>query len=102
MTGLAVRLEDGVFCLSGEFDMAGVETFTRQMAALLGDQGEVVLDLAGVTFMDSTAIGAILALAQRVGGRGFILRYPQAEVARVFDIVRLGEVPGIYIERRTG
>jgi anti-anti-sigma factor len=96
-----VRQEDGVFHLSGDFDMSGVETFVEETSATLEEDAPVVLDLAELTFIDSSGLSAIVTLAERVGGRGFLLRNPRGAVAKVFSIVRLEDIPGIDIEGRS-
>jgi anti-sigma B factor antagonist len=99
---LTVRREGGVFHLSGDFDLTGVDTFTESIAATLDGDDAVVLDLTDLAFIDSSGVHAIVALAERVGGRGFVLRNPRGAVAKVFSIVRLEDIPGIEIEGRSG
>jgi anti-anti-sigma factor len=96
---LRMRAEGAIFYLAGEFDLAEVEMFAETTAARLDGQGPVILDLTELTFMDASGINSILKLAERVGGRGLVVRNPRGEVARVLGIVRLADVPGIDIER---
>jgi anti-sigma B factor antagonist len=96
---LTVRSSEGVVYLSGEFDLAEVENFSRQTTSTIAGRDEVVLDLSGVTFLDSSGMNAIIWLAQCVGGRGFVLRNPQPGVARVLAIARIADIPGIQIEQ---
>ena len=61
--GVVVTQVDGrpVVQLNGEIDIASAPTFREAVMALLEvGQHEIVLDLAGVTFMDSTAISVII------------------------------------------
>jgi anti-anti-sigma factor len=95
---LGVRQEDGTFYLSGEFDMAEVATFVEATEPALDGRHAVVLDLGGLTFIDSSGIRAIILLAKRCGRRGIALRSLRPEVARLIAIVRLGDVPGITVE----
>jgi anti-sigma B factor antagonist len=99
---LDVRYEDEVFYLVGDFDLSGVERFVEATSETLDDDDPVVLDLSELTFIDSSGLHAIVTLAERVGGRGFVLRNPRGTVARVFSIVRLEDIPGIDIEGRSG
>ena len=98
MGNFAIRQEDGVFYLSGELDMAEVETFVGETAGALDGGGAVVLDLEGLTFMDSSGVHAITHLAELCAGRGLVLRLPRAEVAKVLKIVGMAEIPGIEIQ----
>ena len=54
---------------AGELDLTSVP---EMEAALLGagDCRELVVDLAGVTFMDSTALGALIELERGLAARG--------------------------------
>jgi anti-anti-sigma factor len=65
--------------LTGELDMAGVDRFERLLSA---DQAEVttfVLDMRGLTFIDSSGLRALIMADQRVragGGRFIVVRGP--------------------------
>jgi len=51
-------------------------------------EGDIIVDLAGLTFMDSTGIGVLMAADRRSAGHGrtFVLRAPPAQVARVLQL----------------
>lgn len=53
----------------------------------------VVVDLAGVTFLDQTAIGVVIGARNRLLSSGGDLRLaaPQAKVTRVIDLLGLGD-----------
>lgn len=78
--------------LNGEFDMAGVDQFERLLTA--DDPPEVstfVLDLRGLTFIDSSGLRALIMADERVradGGRFVVVRGPD----RVNEVL---EVTGI-------
>jgi anti-anti-sigma factor len=80
--------------LKGELDMAGIEHFER----LLEEQGPgvetFVLDMRGLTFIDSSGLRALIKADQRVraeGGRFIVVRGP----ARVNEVL---EVTGVARE----
>jgi anti-anti-sigma factor len=98
MAPFSVRSEAGVVYLSGVFDLASVPTFTEETSQVLVGHGDIVLDLADVASISSSGVLAILSLARCVGGRRFVLRRPQPHVAKVFDMMRLADVPGIEID----
>jgi anti-sigma B factor antagonist len=54
----------GVLRLCGEFDIAGADDVVTAAVALLDGRSvtELVLDLSGVTFIDSTGIGTLVAV----------------------------------------
>jgi anti-anti-sigma factor len=66
---------------------------------VLDATGEIVLDLTGVTFIDSIGLRSITLLAKMIGDRGIVLRYPQDPVLRVLELLDIEEIPGIRIER---
>jgi anti-sigma B factor antagonist len=75
--------------LSGELDMAGAEEMTAQLAAALQPgTRRVAVDLHGVTFIDSSAIGALLQfrLHGQAAGAGLVLRKLPDGVRRVLQI----------------
>ena len=61
-----------VVVLAGELDLADAPAVSSQLHAAAGADGRVVVDLHGVTFIDSTAIGALVgvqrALVDGLGG----------------------------------
>lgn len=78
----------------GELDMS---TAPELSAALIrageGGPGSITLDLSGVTFLDSSAIGALIAAGQELGASGQKLQIGprSAIVSRVLEITGLTE-----------
>ncbi len=66
--------------LTGELDMAGVDQFERLLPADGSPKaGTVVVDLRGLTFIDSSGLRALIMADQRVrdeGGRFVVVRGP--------------------------
>ena len=77
--------------LAGELDMGGARVLEREVAGLPSGPCELILDLRGVTFMDSSGLRAILMLARRCEQRGvpFSLTYGVPCVMRVFEVCGL-------------
>jgi anti-sigma B factor antagonist len=90
---LTVRasVEDGQRCIElfGELDIAGVEALRAAIEdAAEGEETDVVLDMSGLAFMDSSGLRSILLAAQRLAQaeRTFgIVKGPPA-VHRVFEL----------------
>jgi anti-sigma B factor antagonist len=84
------NIEGGrVVALSGELDVATSEGLADQMTGPPGSL--IVLDLSGLTFMDSSGIGAIHA-ARRLtikNGGTLVVSRPSAQVHRVLEITGL-------------
>jgi anti-sigma B factor antagonist len=81
--------------LSGELDMSTSGGIYSALARLAGENPDrLVIDLRGVTFMDSTGLRALLdahGWAARRGWQFALVRGPR-QVQRVFEIVALEEV----------
>jgi anti-sigma B factor antagonist len=96
---ISVRAGDGAVVLDadGEFDLAEVETFQACLDGIIAScDGAVVVDLAGVTFIDSSAISALLNARRRLAGEGRELRIEHltGPVARVFELAGLTNILG--------
>ncbi|MGZ4597171.1 MAG: STAS domain-containing protein [Actinomycetes bacterium] len=78
--------------VSGELDVAGAPALRDRLLAMLNRGVEsLVVDLRGVTFIDSTGIGSLLRVYHRqtlLGGvTHFVVDQPQ--VLKVFDLMQL-------------
>ena len=92
-----------VLHLSGELDVNGAATFAAALEPLIARRGVILLDLADLTFMDSTGINALCQAAQRLGQRGrIILLQPKPSVRRVIEIAGLDGVLEINDEAPSG
>lgn len=83
-----------LIALTGEFDLAGVQTFDGELAKLeAAAPAVVVVDLGGLKFMDSSGLRALVMAdqrARRAGRRLAIVPGPPG-VKRVFEITQLDE-----------
>jgi anti-anti-sigma factor len=81
-----------VLALTGEFDMAVVERFERELAAV-EEAGPpvIVVDLTEVRFMDSSGLRALIVGDQRArqAGRRFAIVPGPSSVRRVFELTQL-------------
>ncbi|SFR36469.1 STAS domain-containing protein [Litoreibacter janthinus] len=60
--------------------------------AVAAHSGRVVMNLAGVTFMDSSGLGAMVAALKALGGRKLELCNLTAAVDKVFRLTRMDKV----------
>lgn len=86
--------EDGhgpVVLVAGELDLASAGEFRECLHRLVGQT--VTLDFSNVTFMDSTAIGVLVAALRRAEeeGGGLVLRGVRPPQMKVFEIAGLVE-----------
>lgn len=88
--------------LDGELDIATQSAF-RDLTATLLPEGHVrlVVDLAGLTFLDSTGIGALIGLHRRVHelGGSLVLVGARDRINNLFTIVALDQVFDIRADR---
>lgn len=72
--------------LWGEVDLATKAVFVAALEeAAAAGATTVVLDLAGVPFLDSSGLGAIVDAV--AAGASIVVRQPQPVVRRVFEVV---------------
>ncbi|MDX6647968.1 MAG: anti-sigma factor antagonist [Miltoncostaeaceae bacterium] len=77
----------------GELDLASAPTLLQTLTRLVGEEPAlpIVLDLAGVAFMDSSGLRALIEAdrVRREAGRSMALLAPSAPVLRVLELVNL-------------
>lgn len=79
--------------LSGELDAASASTLASALDPLTSRGGVVGLDLAELTFMDSTGIKALCEASERLGERGRVVLFnPPAFVFRILEIAGLAGI----------
>ena len=78
--------------LSGQLDIYTVPDFRRELDSHSHEGAQIVIDLAEVTLIDSSGLGALLSLrnrAQRDGAGQLGLVCPRRRLRRVFEITGL-------------
>ncbi len=86
------RSEHGKFSLlavSGEVDIATAPRLRKQLDELMEmDQTDVVVDLDGIDFLDSTGLGVLVGALKRLRARGGELHLicTQPRIHKVFDL----------------
>jgi anti-anti-sigma factor len=87
--------ERATLTVSGEVDIATVDELLTEARACLEGVTEICdIDLAGVTFMDSSGLGALVRirnLAQDHGKRVLLTNVPDS-VSRLFEVTGLADV----------
>ena len=88
-----------VVTVRGEVDMSsGLTLILRLNSVIRGGEGDVVVDLCAVTFMDSSGIRLLVNAFKRLKreNRRFAIVCPSGPVLRVFDVTGLVRVFDIY------
>ena len=90
--------------LAGELEVVSVDEFSVRMADLAGGgRSHVVIDVGGITFIDSSGINAIIRAVRSIEERGGIavVAAPSAVAQRVFAITRLPQLVPVEQDRQT-
>lgn len=91
LLGMQSEREDDIHTISlfGELDIATADAVNRELERVeAGDVASIILDLSGLTFMDSTGIRIVIMAngrSRESGHRLALLRGPAA-VQRVFEL----------------
>ena len=96
------RIEEGL-ALAGELDAATAEQFDVALReALVETEGAFLLDLSGLTFMDSGGVNALLQARGLLGReeRALGLVCPAGPVHRVLDVIGITDLFTIFDTRR--
>jgi anti-anti-sigma factor len=82
-----------ILTVAGELDLASVEEFLSRARAAL-DGSVLTLDCAGLTFIDSTGLGALVRLREeaRAHGSDVVLARVPSRVSRILDITGLSQI----------
>ena len=77
--------DDGVLVLSGEIDSYTTSDLATRLA---GDPPVDAIDLAGITFIDSSGLRTLIEAdrSRREDGRALAIRAPSAAVQRLLEI----------------
>jgi anti-sigma B factor antagonist len=99
-TDLSTRNCDGhaVVALGGELDLVDAAAVAAALASVAAREPRIIVDLAGLEFMDSSGVAA-LARGRRQAwqaGGDLVLAAPQREVMLVLAITRLIDAFAVY------
>ena len=84
--------------LIGELDASNAEEFLETLLPQLEGGGDLVLNLAQLSFVDSMGLRSLLQLARELENTGkLLLDSPQRAVARTIELVGLEQAPNIAI-----
>ena len=104
MTEAAVDVEqlpDGTLRISirGEIDLSNVATVEQEMLGAISNQAsEVVVDLSGVTYVDSAGLRVLFTLGTRLEALQIRFRLvvpPDSPPRRVIDLSGIGSVASV-------
>lgn len=82
--------------LEGELDLASTDRFVQALRPLLDHREPVTVDLAGLEFMDSSGLRALIQSARKAGT--LVLLNPRGQVGQLLKLCDLERLDGIRIE----
>jgi anti-sigma B factor antagonist len=87
-----------VLALAGELDLGSIGALKEAVGFRLTADAHVVLDLADLTFCDSTGLGAFVALHRQAHATGarFALAAPRRRIADLFTLSGIDQVISVY------
>lgn len=82
----------GILSIAGELDLATVDQVDQHIALLVnGDAlAHLLIDMVGLTFMDSTGLKALLRASEHVNGRAALIA-PNFAIRRIFEVTGLDD-----------
>ena len=95
---LAVSVERtgnfALVALDGELDLSNAATLATELTGLVDDHSRVTIDLARLSFLDSSGIRCFMATAQRASERGCDLVVERAtdKILRVLEVAGVEEL----------
>lgn len=85
--------------LGGELDLSNANDFLSVAKEHVpSGPGDLVVDLAAVSFMDSTGLSVLVQLARLLDGKGrLILRAPGKAVSRLFELTGVNGMSNLEV-----
>jgi anti-anti-sigma factor len=103
--GLGVTMvadgEGALVMVEGEIDITTADQLAGELErARAAGSGDVTVDLAGVSFLDSTGIAVLVKAFQALepAGRRLIVRNPRPAAQKTLEITALAELFGLHPE----
>ncbi len=87
-----------VLAVSGELDLSTVDAFRAAVRAQVGPARNVVLELSGLDFCDSSGIGAMIGLhrAATAAGASLLFVAPRRQVADVLALSGIDQFLSVF------
>ena len=87
----------------GELDVSSAPRLRQELVRAVADSDgppRIVVDLAGVDFLDSTGLGVLLGGLKRARAQGgeLVLARAEPQVRKVFEVTRVVEILPIHDE----
>jgi anti-anti-sigma factor len=89
------------FRIEGEVDISNAHLLTDALAAAASAKDDVVLEVSGLAFLDSTGIQALLRAGKAMPtGTNLVLQHPGPLVLNLLKLIRADRMPGLRVVPR--
>jgi anti-anti-sigma factor len=98
MTAFAID-SDGprMFFLSGELDLSTIPLMETAIQPAIDRAGPLTLDVSGLTFIDSSGVGAILRAITALPSGCIILHGVHNAAEKVIELLGVGEAQNLHV-----
>ena len=87
------------FLVAGELDFSNSADLAETLDPVAREPGDIVLELSGLEFADSSGIQALIRVARELGARGtLVLRHPGEGVRRVIELMGIERLDNLRVE----
>jgi anti-sigma B factor antagonist len=98
---LNIQEKDGLKIVSmpgEELDASNSKEFRKSMAPLLGDKTNLIFDMEGLRFVDSSGLGALLSCLRQLNSVGGDIKLcgMSKQVRALFELVRMHRIFDIF------
>jgi anti-anti-sigma factor len=100
LEALAIELEDGsppVLRLAGELDVATADRVRAALEEAVSRESALVVDMAGVAFIDASGLRPILQVAASLNGAGPLTLVNAPLVSRLLKLIGQEDIPTLAI-----
>ena len=91
--GCSIDIDGTTAVIAGDVDHYSAPEFHPRLRDFGAQGGNLIVDLRGVRFIDSTGVSALILLRQQVvASGGTVLVLPSQNVKRVVELLGVGDV----------
>lgn len=92
-------VSDGVLKLAGELDLHAIHgVLGKPLIDLVDLTADVVVDLEGLSFLDSFGLSELVRIAQRLNGHKLYLRHAQPQARKVLELTGITTLNAVVVE----
>src|SRR5689334_14266562 len=96
-----MQCADRRFVLRGELDEYTVRHLIEVVAPIAAQPGDLLLDMAEVSFIGSAGLGALVALSKALGSSKLVLINPHRSVSMVLELTGVVGTTNIRVQSRS-